>query len=382
LPPLDNIIYIYIDNKGESLYIRFMNKIQHLPESSRFFIKNKSVLRKKIINKIEESFKKWSFFSIESPVIDYYDNYYDILTPQQKRDSYKFTDRNGDLIVLRNDLTLFTARLVATRSIMEESVYKYYYSDYILKGQAGADSHELYQIGCEIVGDNFSFEEVELLIIAFETIKELKIKEYSFHIGDITILEYFKNKFNLDDDTFTRIRNYFKNKDREGLVNLLNITASTEVLSKDLIILFDFCGTYDELKSLLISQETRNILSGFFNLADNLNKLGYSDSLIYDFCELPSHDYYSGIYFNLYCSGIQVPLLTGGRYDKLFGKFGRDKSAVGFTFWLDPLEIIIDLSSLVSDLNSNEICQINDISDFTEIIDKVRKGGIVDVRYK
>ena len=48
-------------------------------------------------------------------------------------------------------------------------------------------------------------------------------------------------------------------------------------------------------------------------------------------------DYYTGIIFEGYVSGVGTSILSGGRYDCLLKKFGRDLPACGFSVKLDPL---------------------------------------------
>ena len=48
-------------------------------------------------------------------------------------------------------------------------------------------------------------------------------------------------------------------------------------------------------------------------------------------------DYYTGMMFRGYMGGAGAPVLVGGRYDSLCGKFGRDIPATGFAIDIDAL---------------------------------------------
>ena len=54
-------------------------------------------------------------------------------------------------------------------------------------------------------------------------------------------------------------------------------------------------------------------------------------------------DYYTGIIFEGYVSGVGTSILSGGRYDCLLKKFGRDLPACGFSVKLDPLIDHVDV---------------------------------------
>ena len=48
--------------------------------------------------------------------------------------------------------------------------------------------------------------------------------------------------------------------------------------------------------------------------------------------------YYSGVVFRGYLEGIPASILSGGQYDKLPRKMGRNAKAIGFAVYLDLLE--------------------------------------------
>jgi ATP phosphoribosyltransferase regulatory subunit len=48
--------------------------------------------------------------------------------------------------------------------------------------------------------------------------------------------------------------------------------------------------------------------------------------------------YYTGMWFRMFDSSGRVELGGGGRYDQLYGRFGFEAPAVGFTLRLDRLE--------------------------------------------
>ena len=52
--------------------------------------------------------------------------------------------------------------------------------------------------------------------------------------------------------------------------------------------------------------------------------------------------YYNGIVFKGYVEGIPSNILSGGRYDKLLSKLGKNAGAIGFALYLDMLEWLED----------------------------------------
>ena len=75
----------------------------------------------------------------------------------------------------------------------------------------------------------------------------------------------------------------------------------------------------------------------FVKLAEDLNTLGYQDRFAFDLGKVPHLDYYTGIIFEGFVPGIGTAVLSGGRYDDLLKKVGRDMPAIGFGVKVDYL---------------------------------------------
>ena len=62
-----------------------------------------------------------------------------------------------------------------------------------------------------------------------------------------------------------------------------------------------------------------------------------ADYVSYDLGMLSRYQYYTGIIFKAYTYGTGDYIVTGGRYNKLLVKFGKDTPAVGFAIVVDQL---------------------------------------------
>ena len=61
-----------------------------------------------------------------------------------------------------------------------------------------------------------------------------------------------------------------------------------------------------------------------------LRAYGLADSVLLDLGEVRGFDYYSGVHFEAYVSGLGASLVGGGRYDQMLRRFGYDCPATGF----------------------------------------------------
>jgi ATP phosphoribosyltransferase regulatory subunit len=64
---------------------------------------------------------------------------------------------------------------------------------------------------------------------------------------------------------------------------------------------------------------------------------GHRKSLLIDLGEFRGFDYYDGVVFDVFASGVGAELGGGGRYDHLIGRFGRDLPSTGFALDVDHL---------------------------------------------
>ena len=75
-----------------------------------------------------------------------------------------------------------------------------------------------------------------------------------------------------------------------------------------------------------------------------LYKCGYEKYLSFDLGMVHRIDYYTGIIFDGFVHGSGKTVLSGGRYDNLISKFGRDLNAVGFGLSIDEVFDVVKTS--------------------------------------
>ena len=81
-----------------------------------------------IKEKLRRKFLLAGYCFIQSAGLEYYDTYANIKSPVAQSKMFKMTDKDGNLIVLRPDMTLAVARIAASK--MEDSYAKLcYFSD-------------------------------------------------------------------------------------------------------------------------------------------------------------------------------------------------------------------------------------------------------------
>ncbi len=353
----------------------------HTPPGSKPLYMEEAKLRGLIRNKLTGFFENWSFLPVETPTIDYFDAYSKFLSDKQKKGSMRFVNRDGDIVILRNDITLFAAKSLIARASESAGTMRYYYADSIVRCQDNDAPTEYYQIGCEIVGEDFTLEELETLTILFESVKFMGLSGTVLHIGDIS---FYQKLFNgvVAADKVSAILDLIRLRDLKNLNILLKELKLPAETVADCLSTASFIGNKGDFKKLKLSDNGERALSDFRKLVAALETLGYGDEIVIDFSELPELDYYNGIIFHLYAEGIEMPLVSGGRYDLLFNEFGLNRNAVGFSFWLYPLEKLL-MGKLNLGEDKSELVKIteSDLSGLKRGAELAHSGKKVEISY-
>lgn len=107
------------------------------------------------------------FAEVVLPIIDFAEPYAGITGREAARQSYRFTDRDGELVAIRSDFTPMVARALAPSLDGDLPLRVFYRGDVIRcdASRLGAN-REMFQIGAEIVGDGSPEADVELLQLA------------------------------------------------------------------------------------------------------------------------------------------------------------------------------------------------------------------------
>ena len=122
--------------------------------------------------------------------------------------------------------------------------------------------------------------------------------------------------------------------------------------------------------------ENKEIIIRLKKLASALKAFGVIESIYLDFSVINSMDYYNGIIFQGAIEGLPFSVLSGGRYDKLAAKMGKDAGAIGFAL---DLSLVEDYKEEVSDKALDYIIiydeKKDDITKAVEVVERLIKEG-------
>ena len=77
-------------------------------------------------------------------------------------------------------------------------------------------------------------------------------------------------------------------------------------------------------------------------MLDILEDRGLANYVSIDLGMVQSLNYYTGIVFRGYTYGVGFPILSGGRYDGLVSKYGKDCPATGFSMGINMIMMALE----------------------------------------
>lgn len=328
-------------------------KIQNVKGGYDYLPKEQRV-RDYINNILRDTFEKYGFSSVETPILCYYD----VLCDKYDKNSdilkeiYKLNDQGNRKLGLRYDLTVPFAKLIALNKNNISLPFKRYEIAKVFRDgpvKVGRD-REFTQCDADVVGIEGQIIEAELLSLYVDAFKKLnidiKIKYNSRKLMSGLIIESGVPD-NLVSNVTTILDKIDKYSNNEINTFLAELGLDNAVINK---LNYYFSMNLDKLKEINTSNET--IING----VKEINKLNsYLKGIgIDNICEFSinlarGQNYYTGNVFEVYdASGkIKGSIGAGGRYDKIIGNFindGNSYPAVGISFGLSSIyEILKDM---------------------------------------
>ncbi len=297
------------------------------------------------LRSVEEAFaaacRAWGYREVRTPVIEPLHLFTSAgtLSPQTLDRVYSFLDWDGwsgERVVLRPDSTIPAARLFAEQ-LDSGRVAKLFYNQNVFRFTDDGSSREEWQCGVELMGDTGTAGDIELVLLALETLKPLKLSDVKVRLSHAGIMRAVLSAAGMSPEAQSAAYDRLLDGD---LTVVDEVEAAAPQLNAPLRLLFEVEGqgsayvenlrgalataipaltpALDELAAVTAALEAQGIAPGIRTvLARNF-------------------EYYSGLVLRVEAGGRRV--IAGGRYDELIGLVGgRRTPASGFALYVTPL---------------------------------------------
>lgn len=283
----------------------------------------------------EKIFESYGYEKIRLNTFEKYDTYFANKDMIDEGRFLKIMNPNGDLYVLRPDMTLPVVKYFSEQEAARE---KFYYNDSVFRtDKNGLEFNERKQIGIEYLGGENILSDVEVLDLAVQTLEKLD-KNYILCISNTEFIKEMVNSVTEEKEIRERILGYLYRRSSDLENYLKNIGVEEEKILK-IIQLNQLFGNFEAVKQTLykmtVTDKQREILEDIETILKALDKKYPQKKIEIDFSISVALQYYNGLIFKGYISDIKKPILSGGRYDNLVTRFGKGASALGFCLEID-----------------------------------------------
>ena len=340
-------------------------KIQNVKGSYDYLSKEQRI--RNYINKtIKETFEKYGYYEVETPILCYYDMLSDKYDDNNDilKEIYKLSDQGDRKLGLRYDLTVPFAKLIALNKNTITYPFKRFEISKVFRDgpiKPGRD-REFTQCDADVVGIEGEYIEAELLSLYVEGYKKLGIDiiiKYNSRklmnglilesgvkeelVPNVTTIIDKMDKYSIDE-----INNFFKELGLNEEISKLNKYFDMNLFE----LKQEFKNTNNELIKLGLKEVN--------NLDDYLKGIGIDDLCEFSITLARGQNYYTGNVFEVYDKKgrIKSSIGAGGRYDNIIGNFindGNSYPAVGISFGLSSIYELLKDNEMFNEKSQTDI---------------------------
>ena len=313
--------------------------------ANRPFLLNEALAHERTVQSLKKLFFSWGYLPVQTPLLDFYDTYKPFLDAAATEKIYRLIDREGDLLMLRSDVTLFLAKQLGQLQNRDLPL-RIFYADNILRHEYAqlVSRNEFYQIGAELIGLCSHFADLEVLMLLVKCLAEAGLADYRIHLGSTAV---FSSAFpKLGEEELSPALKAVSRRNANPVRDLVSRRGGSKNEADFFAELFLYIGDGEGLTGLLergksksfVSADLEKSITSLLVMWDELVKLKVSGLFRFDLSETASQNYYTGMVFQAYKDGIDSAFAMGGRYDKLLARFGFEAPAAGFSLMLRKIE--------------------------------------------
>lgn len=302
------------------------------PEGTRDLLFEECAAKRAITERLTDLFESYGYSEVMTPGLEFFDVFNGKVRYFPQETMYKLVDGKNRLMVLRPDNTMPIARLAATRLRGERLPLKLFYNQsiFVVNPKNSGRDDEFTQSGIEILGGKSGAADIEALSLAAKALAVCD-EDYRLEIGDNGFFRELIPQLGADEELSESIREFIETKNYPALVGILSgYDSKAAAAIGKLPELFGGAEVFAEAERYMFTDTLRERLKELKALYDSICEICPADRIRVDLGLVHKKNYYTGILFRGYVQGYGRPVLSGGRYDKLLGDFGREAAAIGF----------------------------------------------------
>ena len=324
-----------------------MKQLIPTPEGTKDRLFAECASFRRVEEAVTEVFRRQGYCEMITPNVEYYDLISAAGHPLTQESMMKVVDRTGKILVMRPDCTVAMGRVVATKLSGLPVPLRLYYNQMVFRSDdvnTGART-EIDQCGVELIGAPGLKADLEILSLAIDALDACGLQDYHIEIGHAGYFSALLDALELPEQQQETLRALAEAKEfttyRELLAPCMDRTEGKALYA--LPRLFGGPEVLETAKSLCENPQALSVLRYLETLYETLREAGFSHRVRFDLGLIHTIEYYTGMVFRGYGLGAAGNVLSGGRYDRLIGKFGTDMPATGFALDVGAVAACLDL---------------------------------------
>lgn len=321
-------------------------ELLHTPEGVRDIYGEECARKIKVQETMHHVLKLYGFQDIQTPTFEFFDIFSEKRGTVASKNMYRFFDREGNMLALRPDITPSVARSVAKYYQEEDLPIRLCYSGstFINNSSYQGKLKETTQIGAELINDDTSDADAEMIAVTIECLLESGIKELQVEVGHADFFHGIVEEGNFDEVEKEELRNLIISKNIFGVEEMMeqkNLSSDLKKLFMELPSLFGNLENLNYVKSLTKNEKALHAISRLEKLYSILKTYGLHSYVTFDLGMLSEYNYYTGIIYKAYTYGTGEPVAKGGRYGNLIEQYGKKAPAIGLGIEIDQVMLAL-----------------------------------------
>ncbi len=313
--------------------------IHPIPSGTRDVLQDETRELRVITDALRGVFDSHSYGEVSTPALEYES----VLARAELVDAqpaYRLFDESGAVLVLRSDMTVPIARVVATRYPTSEPPLRFCYFAHCYRGVRPQRGHqrELLQAGIELVGSPAPQGTVEALTVLCRALEATGLQGFRVGLGDASLFPALMGTLRVPEQARAALLDTLVRRD---FVELEQRLAELGLASEDARTLLELPQRRGGAEVLAQAPAAAADAVAGMRMVHELLPADVAERVIFDLGLVRSIGYYTGAVFEVYDPALGSPVGGGGRYDELLGRFGRSLPAVGFALDVDRLHIAL-----------------------------------------
>ncbi|MDP8943837.1 MAG: ATP phosphoribosyltransferase regulatory subunit [Actinomycetota bacterium] len=305
--------------------------IHPLPPGTRDVLPDEMRELRALSDRLRAAFERAGYGEVWTPAVEYEDTLRRGDDRAARAGVYRLFDEQGRVLVLRADMTIPIARVVATRyGGVTPPVRLCYFAHAYREFERGrGQAREFLQGGIELIGAPAPEGDAEVVGLAVEALAEAGLGRHRVGLGDGMLFPRLLAAAGVGEERRAPLLEFLSRRDLVGLEMEIERLGLPRAVRDLLVTLPTVRGGPEVLDRVDRDLGAAGAVDGLRACHELLAERGVADRVILDLGLVRQLGYYTGAVFEVYDPAVGFALGGGGRYDDLLGRFGAAMPACG-----------------------------------------------------